>query len=83
MIRREGTHAALLARASWNSYENTCPVAPTVRAIEWVKEPEPVPGKKENEKGQRIIFLGTKDVQGREDGSETLPASITTLPGLM
>lgn len=46
IIRNElGTHAALVARASWNSYENTCPVAPTVLATEWVKDAEPVPEK--------------------------------------
>ena len=41
----ERAHAALVARASWNSYENTCPVAPTVLAIECVKDAEPVPEK--------------------------------------
>jgi hypothetical protein len=50
MIRNElkTTHAALVARASWNSYENTCPVAPTVLAIECVKDAEPVPENSES-----------------------------------
>ena len=37
------THLALLARVSWNSYDQRCPVGPTVRATEWENEPEPVP----------------------------------------
>lgn len=73
MIRNEETHAALLARASWNSYENTCPVAPTVLAIEWVKDPEPVPKKTRVRMKIRVDRWG----------GEKRPASITTLPGRM
>ena len=37
------THLALVARASWNSYDQRWPVGPTVRATECENEPEPVP----------------------------------------
>ena len=41
---KEGcAHFALWNRDSWNSYDQRWPDGPIVRAVEWVKDPEPVP----------------------------------------
>jgi hypothetical protein len=41
------TYAALAYRSSWNSYENSLPSRPIVRAMECENEPEPVPANQE------------------------------------
>lgn len=43
-----GTHRAFDALASWNSYDQICPEGPIVRAVEWEKEPDPVPRRATN-----------------------------------
>lgn len=48
------THFAFFARASWNSYDHSCPVGPIVRATECEKDAEPVPVEKSTEMVRQV-----------------------------
>lgn len=64
MRQRKCTYLALLARASWNSYDHRCPVDPIVRATEWVNDPDPVPVFDTTGKGALLSVGQTTDVAG-------------------